>query len=305
VNDGAMEARVATMGDRASIEKMVQNAVDNRLARSGPRRSGPVACAYMKMVGKKMNGSGLSDILLEAGLISSGSLQGVLSGKHYDRALHCHKIILECLERLLLSQYLTSTGEEEVFTRLPEESKRILDKLLKTPSEETLDAVKIDTPMQQYIEGYQQFRESVKAGHLGKTAQVWTSYMDHIWLVLSLIHAVKHNDFLLYAQCLHLMADLFFSFGGQNYARYLTYFSTFIANIEVSHPGATELLRRGAISVARSFIPGNRCAVDKTMEETFMRHAKSHGGAGGNATGVSGILTNYDAYQRWVRTTHA
>jgi len=78
-----------------------------------------------------------------------------------------------------------------------------------------------------------------------------------------------------------------------------------MANIEIAHPGATELMKRGAISVAHSFIPGNRCAVDKTMEETFMRHAKSHGGAGGSSAGVSGILTNYDAYQRWVRTTHA
>lgn len=40
------------------------------------------------------------------------------------------------------------------------------------------------------------------------------------------------------------------------------------------------------------------------MEETFMRDAKSHGGADGSGTGVSGILTNYDAYQRWVRTNH-
>jgi hypothetical protein len=42
-----------------------------------------LACAYLKMVAKKMQGSGLSDILLEAGLIASGSLNGVLSGKHY------------------------------------------------------------------------------------------------------------------------------------------------------------------------------------------------------------------------------
>ena len=33
--------------------------------------------------------------------------------------------------------------------------------------------------------------------------------MDHIWLVLSLIRAVKTNDFNLYAECLHLMADIF------------------------------------------------------------------------------------------------
>ena len=41
VDNGAMAAGVATMGDRASIERMVQEAVDNRLSRAGPRRLGP------------------------------------------------------------------------------------------------------------------------------------------------------------------------------------------------------------------------------------------------------------------------
>ena len=54
-----------------------------------------VVCAYFKMIGKKMVGTGLSDILLEAGLIGSGSVTGVMTGKHYSRAMHCHKILLE------------------------------------------------------------------------------------------------------------------------------------------------------------------------------------------------------------------
>jgi len=61
-----------------------------------------VVCAYFKMVGKKMAGSGLSDILLEAGLLTSGTINGVMSGKQYSRALICHKTLLEALERLLL-----------------------------------------------------------------------------------------------------------------------------------------------------------------------------------------------------------
>ena len=36
------------------------------------------------------------------------------------------------------------------------------------------------------------------------------------------------------------------------------------------------------------------------MEETYMKFAKSHGGIGG--AGLSGILENYGAYQRWNRT---
>ena len=90
---------------------------------------------------------------------------------------------------------------------------------------------------------------------------------------LSLKRSVKTNDFELYAHCLSAMSDLFFSFGGQNYARYLTYFSMFMANIELSHPKAIDQIKLGVISVARSFIPGNRCAVDQTIKDTFMKHA--------------------------------
>ena len=97
------------------------------------------------------------------------------------------------------------------------------------------------------------------------------------------------------------MPDLFFSFGGMNYARYFTFLGIFLANIQYSHPGATALLKNGAFSAACSLIPGNGCAVDKTMEETFMRHAKSRGGSG---AGVVGLTQKYEAYQRWVRTTH-
>jgi hypothetical protein len=46
------------------------------------------------------------------------------------------------------------------------------------------------------------FWHDARTGHLGKTAQLWVSYMDHIWLVLQLTKAVKTNNFLLYARCL-------------------------------------------------------------------------------------------------------
>ena len=59
------------------------------------------------------------------------------------------------------------------------------------------------------------------------------------------------------------MASLFFAFNGQNYSKYLTWFEAFLKNIDTSHPGAKMLLKKGAISVARSLVPGALCAVDK------------------------------------------
>ena len=69
-----------------------------------------------------------------------------------------------------------------------------------------------------------------------------------------------------------------------------------LANIDKTHPGAVEMLKQGAFSVACSFIPGNCADVDKTMEETFMKDSKSHDGTSG--AGITGIQQNYDAYQR-------
>ena len=51
----------------------------------------------------------------------------------------------------------------------------------------------------------------------------------------------------------------------------------FLTNLEKTHPGAKELLSKVGIAVARSLVPGALSAVDKTMEETFMRFAKSTG----------------------------
>ena len=38
----------------------------------------------------------------------------------------------------------------------------------------------------------------------------------------------------------------------------------FLTNIELFHPGAKELLKKGGIAVARSLIPGALSAVDKS-----------------------------------------
>ena len=149
------------------------------------------------------------------------------------------------------------------------------------------------------------YRKDVQKGRMDKTAKLWITYMDHIHLLLSLVESVNQNNFELHVHTLNLMTDLFFSFGGQDCARYLTYMDLFLANIDHSHPVACDLLKQGAISVARFFVPGNGCDVDKTMAETFMKHAKFKGGAGGGGAGASWLLTNYNAYQRWIRTTHA
>ena len=250
-------------------------------------------CAFMKILGKKMRGSWLEDVLLESGLISRGSLAGAMQGKHYGRALHCHTVVLEALEELLLEKL--HQDPNEILSSLSPCAQKKINTLLQSPSPSSLSEV-----LAGVIVNYLMYRQT----DLGKTAKLWISYMNHVRLLLSLIEAVKTHSYDLYVQAIMQMSSLFFSFDGQNYARYLTYLSVFLMNIDFSHPGASDFIKRGAFSVARSFLPGCRCATDKTIEETFMKHAKSYAGTGSSGEELYGILTNYPAYQRWIRTTH-
>ena len=62
-------------------------------------------CSYMESLGKMMAGSGFEDMLIQSGLCASGSIDHVMTGKHYDRALHVHNRMLEVLDRMLLDVF--------------------------------------------------------------------------------------------------------------------------------------------------------------------------------------------------------
>jgi len=70
------------------------------------------------------------------------------------------------------------------------------------------------------------------------------------------------------------MSDSFFSYDCQNYVRDLIMFSVLLANIDDTHLGALDLLKRQAIGVACSMISGSRENSDRTIEETIMRDSK-------------------------------
>ena len=86
----------------------------------------------------------------------------------------------------------------------------VLEDLSDLPTRYSNDLALEDAGLDAFIARYSKFRSEVAAGSLGKTAQLWIAYMDHIWLVLDLAQAVKTNNFPLYTHSLHKMADLFF-----------------------------------------------------------------------------------------------
>ena len=54
-------------------------------------------CNALSILVKRFRDAGLKDICIEAGIDAEGSINGVLDGKHNNRALRVHKYIYEAL----------------------------------------------------------------------------------------------------------------------------------------------------------------------------------------------------------------
>jgi hypothetical protein len=67
-----------------------------------------IMCSYMGALGKMIIGSGFEEVLLQSTLCASGSINRVLSGKHYNRAIRVHQRMMEAIERMLLEIFSTS-----------------------------------------------------------------------------------------------------------------------------------------------------------------------------------------------------
>ena len=51
--------------------------------------------------------------MIESEIIASGSVKGILSGKHYNRAIRIHKLLYEAMERLRVEAFDKSLTTEE------------------------------------------------------------------------------------------------------------------------------------------------------------------------------------------------
>ena len=97
-----------------------------------------------------MNEPELADVLLEAGDMSVGSMNGVMSCKKYSCAINCHKVMAESLERLLFDRYL----ETRSLKGLPGDLLQAIDHIINERSSENLDAAMQNKALANFLEEY-------------------------------------------------------------------------------------------------------------------------------------------------------
>ena len=268
-------------GDQEQFAKVIVNL--------GPFHT---TCSYLGAIGKMMSGSGFEDIVVEAGLCASGSIEQVMSGKHYNRSMRVHQRMLDALDRMMMTsfqQYAQSSPERNCLPAVVT--------LAEEPSAAHLQAAEDSAACKAFLADFNSFKEAIRHGDFGKTAQFWMQYCDCVWTVLTFQRAVKENDLDLFIKSMTQMCGLLLSADHLNYGKYLPFYCVQLRNLQETHPGAEVLLSTCGFSVARSTTPGCRLPIDQTIEQTINRSAKTSGG-------IIGFSRNVGAYHRWCLTRH-
>ena len=155
--------------------------------------------AFMATIGKMFKFSGLEDILIEARTVAPGSINGVVSGHMFNRALRSHKLLYEALGRLQVEHFVENTDVDV----------------------EGLTNVEDDNLHQ--AEVYSNFQDFVtKQCSERPIYSLWNTYLTLVRLLLTFIRATRESNWDLHVLCLRRMLPWFFAFDRQNYARYVS-----------------------------------------------------------------------------------
>ena len=112
-------------------------------------------------------------MIVESDIVAVGSVCGVMSGKHYNRALRSHRTVSEALQRIRFKVFLSTLTEAEQI----QTCNVIKDMTEKYPEEALLAAVKSD----EFNQIWERYAAYVNQGNSAcKTFALGSSYIEMV-----------------------------------------------------------------------------------------------------------------------------
>ena len=171
------------------------------------------AMTFIAILGKRFGDAGLSDLLIEAGIVAAGSISGVIEARQYNRAMRAHKLAMEAMQRLRLKSFQAWMHEKEntEYHAATEE----LDRVCATPTAETFTALLMSPECRQLLELFDEFCSTDR----GKLAAFWDSYIYLVCLLLLFTRATREGIWSLHIFSIREMLPWVFAYDRTNYAR--------------------------------------------------------------------------------------
>ena len=254
-----------------------------------------IAMIFLAVIGKRFGDAGLQDVLIESGIVGSNAVSGVLSGKHYNRALRCHKAMVEALLRMQWRAFECWLALEDVVPNLLSEVRQALSSLRQanfTPDEYANFQKKPQYKM--LHAAFQRFTDS----HKLPLTKFWSSYIKMVCLLLDFIRSSREGDWTAHLSSMRQMLPWMFAYDRVNYCRYMSLYWCEMTALKDTHPAAHAEFSNGEFCVQRSTISTfSQVPVDQCIEQTINRHTKTKGG-------IVGFSRKPAAVQKWVVNAH-
>lgn len=165
------------------------------------------AMSFLGILGKRYRMSGLEDILVEAGVVAQGSMNGVLSGHMYNRSLRAHKLMFEALARLQLEDFIDNCAQ-------PNEASVSIEKLY----DDYVNSKVLNSSAALYF--FKAFNEYKRERcSSSATYSFWNSYIELVMTLLAFVRATRLSDWNLHLASLRMMLPWYCAYDRVHYAR--------------------------------------------------------------------------------------
>ena len=244
--------------------------------------------SFLSIIGKRFGSAGLIDIL-----VAQGSVNGVVGGKMYNRAVRCHKVLSEAMFMQLLDCFFDSIETEELLSAF----QRVVQSLQSYYEDDeysTIPKFYDITKTQSFVQVEEAFNGYIQ--HFCKTNQtfnLWISYLEMTGLLFNFIHATRTSDWNLHLDVLTEMLPYYSAYDRIHYTRWLPIYLIEMTNLSKTHPHCFENLRKkGYWTAQRTTGPYSALACDQTIEQTLNKQSKTKGG-------IVGFTLSPSAVDRW------
>ena len=194
-------------------------------------------CNLMGTIGKRFKDAGLRDMAVESSIIAEGSVEQVMSGKKYNRAIRFQS---SCIYEALMRQSWKGFYpwlEENDLTGLPKlrETITLIEELHGDTSQDMLDEVLKHPSCKYILQKFNNYLDHLRLSN-GSLSKYWMSYIDMVDILFGLIRASRESNWLMHMEFIRQMIPWCFAYDKRNYAKYLAAYYGQMTRLQTENP---------------------------------------------------------------------
>lgn len=239
-----------------------------------------IAMNYLRAIGQHMRDSGLSEIWIESGVLGAGSVEKVLEGKAYSKAMRVHKLTYQALWRILMPRFF-----------------EYLEKSHKTVSQKLKDVIENNKDLTDFLmlDDNRKVIDEFLAQDSKRdpNSKFWIIYMSFISTLLKFTRSLRDGEFHLYLSALNEMLPLLARY---DHFKYLQSLTAYIYDMNHLPEKVLRSFEQGEFVVKRSQSNFNQVDPDHA-QEWLVRTCKDSGG-------LLGMMNKDKSMQKWILSFH-